>query len=65
MYCIKYRVDNQEGIWIDPNIRGNREPLTYTLKAHADKECDILATQYHSEGFIFWVELYQEQVETI
>lgn len=58
MFCIKYKVDGQEGIWIDPNTRGNREHMTYHDRGLADQECTTLCNQYYQEGFTFWVETY-------
>lgn len=55
MYCIRYTVDNETALWCDINIRGNREPMIFTERDHADKECEFLSIQYANEGFHFTV----------
>jgi hypothetical protein len=58
MYCIRYTVDKETAIWCDPNIRGNREPMEYHIKAHAEQECEFLNRQYCGEGFHFTVDIH-------
>lgn len=56
MFCIKYTVDGETGQWIDPNVRGNREPMTYHDRSNADAECELLVRQYCQEGYHFFVD---------
>jgi len=60
MFCIRYTVDGESGVWIDSNIRGNREPMLFHSKDYANLECERLCNQYNNEGYKFFVDEFEK-----
>lgn len=64
MFCIKYTVGDYTGLWCDPCIRGNVEPLTYHDRGNADNEASDLNRQYNNEGYKFFVAEHEKVLTT-
>ena len=58
MYCIKFTVGSASGMWCDPCIRGNTNPMTFHDKGNAEQEAETLNIQYNNEGYSFTVADY-------